>query len=115
MGNGQGEVFLEFGTINKRHSAIFGAGTRNAPIHMQHHLLTFASLLMMSCNSFHELAETTRIDNDEQYVTVQNAELNIRTRTYGDISFALSNKEFKELTNSRPEFKDILFYLIKLL
>lgn len=80
------------------------------PIQMHNPLLVIASLLMISCNSFHDLAGTTRIGNDEQYVTVQNTDLNVRTRTFGDISFAFSNKEFKELTNSRPEFKDILFY-----
>ena len=72
------------------------------------HFIT--SIALLSCNSFHELSKTTKVGHDDAYVTVYNDSLKLVTRTYGDVSFAFSNKEFKALTRSSPKFSDVLFY-----
>lgn len=44
------------------------------------------------------------------YKLVYNEKVNFRSLTFGDVDFARSMKEFKELNDGKPEFRNILFY-----
>lgn len=77
---------------------------------MKHYLISLVILIFSSCTSFEHLSKSTEIGKDETSVTVSNSKLSLLTRTFGDVKFALNNKQFKELKNSKPAFKNILFY-----
>lgn len=78
---------------------------------MKLNFFSIASLLIFSsCSSFSKLSKDTKFGFGDEYPTVYNTTVGIKTLTFGDFKYALNSKEYKKLNKQNPEFKDILFY-----
>ncbi len=73
-------------------------------------LLLFILIFLSACSPFSKYAGHTELATEEMYQLVYNEKVNLRSLTYGDVKFAKSSKEFKELNEGKPEFRNILFY-----
>jgi len=67
--------------------------------------------LLASCSPFHKFSKHTIYESKDGYVNVSNSKAKFTSKTFGDIKFAGSKKEFCELNgNRKAKFKNILFY-----
>lgn len=73
-------------------------------------LVILSVTLLTACSPFSKYAKHTELGTEEMYKLVYNEKINFRSLTFGDMNFARSSKEFKELNGSKPEFRNILFY-----
>jgi len=77
---------------------------------MKLYLLFIIALSNYACSPFTALSEDVQIGHDEGYRMVYHPELQLKTRTFGDVKVVTDCKGFRELTDAKPAFNNILFY-----
>jgi len=58
-------------------------------------ILASLSVLCYSCSPFSPLAKGIQFGNDDDYPTVYQPEIGLKTQTFGDFDFATNTKRFK--------------------
>ncbi len=73
-------------------------------------VLMFLTLGFISCSSFSEISNETKIGDEDGHLKIYNPKANLKSLTFGDFKFAMNQKKYKKLNKVKPNFKDILFY-----
>ncbi|MEC5395934.1 hypothetical protein [Bergeyella sp. RCAD1439] len=75
-------------------------------------LVVFSYFLFYSCttNKFSALSKYNEFDESQRYVIYKNDTVGIESRTFGDFTFPVSNKEVKKIRKGRIPFNNILLY-----
>ena len=77
---------------------------------LKNFLLISFTFCYVSCTPFSEISKDTKFEKEGGYIKVYNLQAGMQSFTFGDFQFAVNKTQFKELSESKPEFRDILFY-----
>ena len=77
---------------------------------MKNIIATILIFSVISCSSFSSISEETKIGLEESHTKIYNTKADFKSLTFGDFKFAMNQKQFRKINNSKPRFKDILFY-----
>lgn len=77
---------------------------------MYRYLLVFVGLCLYACSPFTSYSEAVEIGSEDGYRTIYQSELQLKTRTFGDVKVIRDKEAFRTLRGEKPAFRDILFY-----